>query len=541
MPPAANSLYPNYNGETINKRQSLSLSSSPAKRHSPKHRILHHRQYSSPSSTPIPSNSNLETAENLSVQYSTSPSSRAVLPSAASSNSLGLTPPSPYRSPSHVNNAPTSPSASASPHETRARILSGGDSAAGQNNVLAGQKRPAAINADSELVQLLRTNKYSKVEELQLLQQQQKQQQFLNEFSSSLAPKIKVDVEERLQLAEQLRARSINNTLDLNALKGFPLASQSTASPPGLDQALLPGQVKVEYPPGNELHPGFLNQQALIPRPRPGELQRRQQPMVKTLIVPITRPVPPVPARDQLLVTPKSSPAPSQRPPQPSLKDQKRRGGSGSKNGFDLLRSLIPSLNQQNSSVKISKAALLHKGGDYLQQLTAEKAQLTEEIASHRGKIEAMNAAIADLHKTMSAATSSSGGTRSGISSDTYDELEQLFDDHVVRCSHQNWKYWPFSLLMHPLLRSFQSSVDASSYDELQRTCFNWLDQHMSLAQLRPASIKSLTELSRRTELVERNSAEGLAERALVEALRSRRVRNMGGSPNSSPSSGFME
>ncbi len=238
--------------------------------------------------------------------------------------------------------------------------------------------------------------------------------------------------------------------------------------------------------------------------------------------------VPPVPARDRF-----PRPVVAKAPVSPEVvldgacSRKGRKGtrekevGTGGKNGFDLLRSLIPSLNQQNSSVKISKAALLHKGGDYLRQLSAERAALEEELASHRLKIEALNASLGELHKTMAAA---SGGSGAGVTSDTLGELEQMFDSHVFCCTHQNWKYWPYSLLMRPLLRSFQTSVDSSSFDELSRTSLNWLDQHLSLSRLRPGAVSALSELSRRTDLVERGSCDGLPDVAVAEAARGTRT-----------------
>ncbi len=35
------------------------------------------------------------------------------------------------------------------------------------------------------------------------------------------------------------------------------------------------------------------------------------------------------------------------------------------------------------------------------------------------------------------------------------DHLQVLFDKHVAACTMQNWKYFVFSKLMHPLLESF--------------------------------------------------------------------------------------
>ncbi len=133
---------------------------------------------------------------------------------------------------------------------------------------------------------------------------------------------------------------------------------------------------------------------------------------------------------------------------------------------------------------------------------------------------------MADLHKTMALGASGATGGRRGFTEDTYQQLESLFDDHVLRCTRQNWKYWYFSLLMRPLLASFQSSVDASSFDDLSRSVANWVEQRLSLSLLRPAAVRALTEVARRTPaLAEETSTEqtqppSMAETALAEAAK---------------------
>lgn len=71
--------------------------------------------------------------------------------------------------------------------------------------------------------------------------------------------------------------------------------------------------------------------------------------------------------------------------------EQKRRYNI--KNGFDMLHSLIPQLSQ-NSNAKLSKAAMLQKGADYIRQLKAERHQLKDEMDSLRQQIECLNTSI---------------------------------------------------------------------------------------------------------------------------------------------------
>ena len=71
--------------------------------------------------------------------------------------------------------------------------------------------------------------------------------------------------------------------------------------------------------------------------------------------------------------------------------EQKRRYNI--KNGFDMLHSLIPQLSQ-NPNTKLSKAAMLQKGADYIKQLRSERHQLNEEIDSLKHQIECLNTSI---------------------------------------------------------------------------------------------------------------------------------------------------
>lgn len=71
--------------------------------------------------------------------------------------------------------------------------------------------------------------------------------------------------------------------------------------------------------------------------------------------------------------------------------EQKRRYNI--KNGFDTLHSLIPQLNQ-NPNTKLSKAAMLQKGADYIRQLRTERNQMKEEMDNLKKQIECLNTSI---------------------------------------------------------------------------------------------------------------------------------------------------
>ena len=71
--------------------------------------------------------------------------------------------------------------------------------------------------------------------------------------------------------------------------------------------------------------------------------------------------------------------------------EQKRRYNI--KNGFDMLYSLIPQLSQ-NPNTKMSKAAMLQKGADYIRLLREERHQLKDEMDKLRSQIDSLNVAI---------------------------------------------------------------------------------------------------------------------------------------------------
>ena len=64
------------------------------------------------------------------------------------------------------------------------------------------------------------------------------------------------------------------------------------------------------------------------------------------------------------------------------------------KNGFEFLRTLLPSLSQ-TPNVKISKAALLAKGAEHVEELSREKEELGREVEQLKRSVEELNKDIA--------------------------------------------------------------------------------------------------------------------------------------------------
>ncbi|XP_063902897.1 MLX-interacting protein isoform X3 [Zophobas morio] len=172
--------------------------------------------------------------------------------------------------------------------------------------------------------------------------------------------------------------------------------------------------------------------------------------------------------------------------------EQKRRYNI--KNGFDMIHSLIPHLNQ-NPNAKLSKAAMLQKGAEYIRQLRSERNQLNEEMECLRQQIETLNTSISNCQSMLPA-------TGAPVSRRRDSKMQEMFDDYVRKRTMENWKYWIFSLLFRPLLDSFNNFVSTSSLDDLYRSTILWIEQHCTLVDLRPVVLNSLKYLSTKTEIL---------------------------------------
>ncbi|KAJ3633872.1 hypothetical protein MTP99_010791 [Tenebrio molitor] len=172
--------------------------------------------------------------------------------------------------------------------------------------------------------------------------------------------------------------------------------------------------------------------------------------------------------------------------------EQKRRYNI--KNGFDMIHSLIPHLNQ-NPNAKLSKAAMLQKGAEYIRQLRSERNQLNEEMECLRQQIETLNTSISNCQSMLPA-------TGAPVSRRRDSKMQEMFDEYVKKRTMENWKYWIFSLLFRPLLESFNNFVSTSSLEDLYRSTILWIEQHCTLVDLRPVVLNSLKYLSTKTEIL---------------------------------------
>ncbi|GAB6031827.1 hypothetical protein CHUAL_010229 [Chamberlinius hualienensis] len=172
--------------------------------------------------------------------------------------------------------------------------------------------------------------------------------------------------------------------------------------------------------------------------------------------------------------------------------EQRRR--CSIKNGFDTLHHLVPSLNQ-NPNCKVSKAAMLQKAGEYVKQLRAERERLQEETLRLKKQIESLNEAINLCQAQLPA-------TGAPVPCQRPNKIQKLFDDYVRTRTIQNWKFWIFSILIRPLLDTYNSTVSTASVEDMCKTVLTWLEQHCSLVALRPVVFNSLRRLSTTTNIL---------------------------------------
>ncbi|XP_058450026.1 MLX-interacting protein isoform X2 [Malaya genurostris] len=172
--------------------------------------------------------------------------------------------------------------------------------------------------------------------------------------------------------------------------------------------------------------------------------------------------------------------------------EQKRRYNI--KNGFDMLHSLIPQL-QQNPNAKLSKAAMLQKGADYIKQLRSERSATSEQMDALRREIEALNNSLSNLQTALPASGAPVSRQRTG-------RVKELYHQYVRQRTLDNWKFWIFGLIFEPLMNTFNQTVSVASLDEMCRTSQLWVDQHCSLVELRPAVSNKLRQLSTTTDIL---------------------------------------
>jgi MAX-like protein X len=204
--------------------------------------------------------------------------------------------------------------------------------------------------------------------------------------------------------------------------------------------------------------------------------------------------------------------------------EQKRRYNI--KNGFDMLHSLIPQL-QQNPNAKLSKASMLQKGAEYIKQLRMERSAVHEQMEALRKEIDTLNNSLNHLHTALPA---------NGVPVSRQGNVKEMYNEYVMQRTKQNWKFWIFGLIFEPLMNSYNSTVSVASLEELCRTAQLWVDNSCSLVEIRPAVSNKLRELSTTTDILSDNPTSLQEEVMRIVAMNSNSKKNKQNPQNEGPS-----
>ncbi|XP_016360890.1 MLX-interacting protein-like isoform X3 [Sinocyclocheilus anshuiensis] len=159
---------------------------------------------------------------------------------------------------------------------------------------------------------------------------------------------------------------------------------------------------------------------------------------------------------------------------------------------FKTLCNLVPTLRSQSN---ISNAATLQKTVDYISKLQLERQQMQEETKRLREEIEELNTSISLCQEQLP-------DTGVPIARHRFDHMKEKLDDYVKNRTLQNWKFWIFSVIIHPLFESFKATVSTTNSTELCETTMQWLDRYCALPVLRPMVLRTLRQLCTSTSIL---------------------------------------
>ncbi|XP_061465523.1 MLX-interacting protein-like isoform X2 [Rhineura floridana] len=162
--------------------------------------------------------------------------------------------------------------------------------------------------------------------------------------------------------------------------------------------------------------------------------------------------------------------------------------------GFNTLASLVLAGSDQTSP-KLSKAALLQKSAAYVERLQQERRQAQETVKRLRGEIEVLSSAIDDFQRQLPP-------TGAPVLPPQSDQASQLYEEYVRQHTLHDWRFWLFSVVIKPLFDSYTRTVNTGNIKEFCQSVLSWLEQHCTLPILRPAISDSLLKLSKITSIL---------------------------------------
>jgi len=184
---------------------------------------------------------------------------------------------------------------------------------------------------------------------------------------------------------------------------------------------------------------------------------------------------------------------------------RKRSTSDGSKNKdpikqmLEQLQSKIPHIGNPDEE-KVSHAGLLMEGSDYIRSLVSENNATRENVEALKLKVEELNAEIEEAQTKL---PEHGCEAINKILSSRGKSIPDMFADHVRHRTQEDWRYWVFTSIMGHFVHSFAQEVSNISERDMERTAVDWIQDRMSLQQLRKDAFRKLAKLCSKTSIME--------------------------------------
>jgi len=166
---------------------------------------------------------------------------------------------------------------------------------------------------------------------------------------------------------------------------------------------------------------------------------------------------------------------------------------------LEELQSYIPHIGNPDEE-KVSHAGLLVEGSDYIRSMMRENNATKENVEALKQKIEQLNGEIEAFQEKLPEHGSTSIHR---IVSTRGKSIPDMFADHVRQRTQVDWRYWVFTSIMGHFVHSFAQEVSNISPKEMEKTSIDWLQERMSLQQLRKDAFRKLAKLCSKTSIME--------------------------------------
>lgn len=87
----------------------------------------------------------------------------------------------------------------------------------------------------------------------------------------------------------------------------------------------------------------------------------------------------------------------------------------------------------------------------------------------------------------------------------SHEATTALFQAYVADRTRNNWRFYPYSLIVRRLFEGFQNTIMCASPEDFHQSFNEWKARSLSLTQLRQAASQAVLEIGRNTSLISGN------------------------------------